>query len=52
LRLPYRDDRELVMDILRHGSEVEVASPDSLREEVKQRLRVALQLYLPDAEAG
>jgi predicted DNA-binding transcriptional regulator YafY len=27
LRIPYRDHRELVMDILRHGAEVEVVGP-------------------------
>lgn len=45
LRIPYRDDRELVMDILRHGPEVEVVSPDSLRDGVAGRLRLALAQY-------
>ena len=27
LRIPYADPRELVMDILRHGADVEVVSP-------------------------
>ena len=31
LELPYRDDRELVMDVLRHGADVEVLSPPELR---------------------
>lgn len=34
LEVPYRDDRELVMDILKHGSEVEVLSPKGLRERI------------------
>jgi predicted DNA-binding transcriptional regulator YafY len=45
LRIPYRDDRELVMDILRHGADVEVVEPKSLREEIVRRLREALQQY-------
>ncbi len=34
LELPYRDDRELVMDILRHGGMVEVIDPKCLRTRV------------------
>ena len=34
LELPFRDDRELVLDILRHGAEVEVLSPAALRRKV------------------
>lgn len=45
LRLPYRDDRELVMDILRHGAEVEVIDPTSLRETIITALRTALARY-------
>jgi predicted DNA-binding transcriptional regulator YafY len=45
LKLPYRDDRELVMDILRHGPEVEVVAPSTLRSAVKSALRDALELY-------
>jgi len=45
LKIPYRDDRELVMDILRHGADVEVVSPESLREAVARRLREALAQY-------
>lgn len=35
LELPFRDDRELVLDILRHGAEVEVLSPVALRRKVR-----------------
>ncbi len=45
LRIPYRDDRELVMDILRHGPEVEVVEPDELRAQVIEHLRRSLTLY-------
>lgn len=34
LRLPYGDPRELLMDILRHGAQVEVAVPEALRRAV------------------
>ena len=42
LRIPYRDSRELVMDILRHGRHVQVVAPDELREAVIGELRAAL----------
>ena len=45
LRIPYRDPRELVMDILRHGPEVEVVSPKALRDEVAKKLGDALRQY-------
>lgn len=45
LHLPYRDARELVMDILRHGGEVEVIAPDALRAAVTGALRQALRRY-------
>ena len=45
LEIPYSDDRELVMDILRHGSEVEVLGPQKLRERVQDQLREALKGY-------
>lgn len=45
LRVPYRDLRELVMDLLRHGAEVEVAEPPALREELVRQLRAALRQY-------
>ena len=46
LRIPYRDARELVMDIMRHGSHVEVIEPAALREEVRQQLETAARQYL------
>lgn len=45
LRFPYRDDRELLMDILKYGAEVEVVSPAALREATADRLRRALTQY-------
>lgn len=45
LKIPYRDSRELVMDILRHGPEVIVIEPCSLIEEVKKQLDEARDRY-------
>ncbi len=45
LRVPYRDSRELVMEILRHGPDVEVVAPAALREEVAGSLKAALGCY-------
>ena len=45
LQVPYSDDRELVMDILKYGSDVEVLGPESLRRRVAGRLRAALGHY-------
>lgn len=45
LRLPYRDPRELLMDILRHGAEVEVVAPEALRDEVVAELRRMTAVY-------
>ena len=45
LELPYSDHRELVMDILRHGPEVEVLGPEDLRRTVREGLTAALNLY-------
>jgi predicted DNA-binding transcriptional regulator YafY len=45
LEVPYRDSRELVMDILRYGTGVEVVSPQTLRVEVRKALEGALAQY-------
>jgi len=45
LHLPYADQRELVMDILRHGPEVRVVSPPELQQAVWEKLRQALKQY-------
>lgn len=47
LRLPYRHDEELLMDLLRHGAEVEVLEPPELRKAIALRLRAALAHYEP-----
>jgi predicted DNA-binding transcriptional regulator YafY len=45
LRIPYGNPTELVMDILRHGPDVEVVEPRPLRDAVADRLRQALARY-------
>lgn len=45
LEVPYSDDRELVMDILRHGADVEVLEPKALRERVHKALLAAESQY-------
>jgi predicted DNA-binding transcriptional regulator YafY len=38
LELPYADDRELIMDILKFGAEVEVLGPPDLKKRVKAEI--------------
>jgi predicted DNA-binding transcriptional regulator YafY len=45
LRVPYRDPRELLMEILRHGAEVEVVGPAGLRAQVAAALAAAADRY-------
>jgi predicted DNA-binding transcriptional regulator YafY len=45
LELPYSDSRELLMDVLKHGAQVEVLAPVELRDEVAAALREAADLY-------
>jgi len=45
LVLPYVDDTELVMDLLRQGDEVEVLAPPELRAKVQRRLQAAAASY-------
>jgi predicted DNA-binding transcriptional regulator YafY len=45
LEVPYSDDRELLMDIMRHGPEVEVLAPDTLRDRIAAMLAEALACY-------
>jgi predicted DNA-binding transcriptional regulator YafY len=45
LKIPYSDDRELVMDVLRHTPEVEVLGPEALRQLVREKMREGLVLW-------
>jgi len=42
LQVPYSDDRELIMDILRHIPEVEVLQPEELRLRIRALLEAGL----------
>ncbi|HQR04963.1 MAG: YafY family transcriptional regulator [Proteobacteria bacterium] len=45
LEIPYSDSRELLMDILKHGPEVEVLAPQLLKDEVVSLLQQTVGLY-------
>lgn len=45
LHVPFTDLRELTMDVLRHGAQVEVVAPPALRETVSEELRMAAEAY-------
>jgi len=48
LELPFSDSRELIMDILRYGPEVEVLAPDFLREAVREAAEKTAGRYAGD----
>ncbi len=48
LKLPYSNSKELLMDVLKYGPDVEVVAPLSLREEAKISLQLALSGYADD----
>lgn len=52
LRLPYTDDTELVMDLMRHGADAEVLAPPELRAKVAQRLHAAAAVYAADVPSS
>ena len=45
LRVPYADDRELIMDIMKYGSDCEVIEPDALRQRVANEISASLKHY-------
>ncbi len=45
LSVPYSDDPELVMDILKYGPDCEVEAPAALRRKVRELLRAAAARY-------
>ena len=45
LEIPYSDDRELIMDVLKYGSSVEVVAPTALKEKVIHEVRMTLAGY-------
>jgi proteasome accessory factor C len=52
LRIPFGDTTELIRDILKYGSGVEVISPESLRRVVVDQLQKALKQYVNAQPAG
>ena len=46
LRVPYADDRELIMDIMKYGGDCTVVSPKVLRERVASELQRASDHYV------
>jgi predicted DNA-binding transcriptional regulator YafY len=48
LRVPYSQDTELVMDILKYAAEVEVLEPPELRARVEHRIAAMQALYTED----
>ena len=52
LEVPYSDDRGLIMDILKHGAEVEVVRPEVLRQRVAQVVAAASAKYSGCADRG
>lgn len=47
LKLPYTQDPELLMDILKFGSDCAVLAPESLRERVAAEVAKMAQIYVP-----
>lgn len=45
LTLPYSDPRELAMDILKYGPDVEVLAPASLRKMIADKIGAATKIY-------
>ena len=45
LRVPYSQDPELIMDILKYGPDVEVIEPPELRSKVNHRIRAMQRIY-------
>jgi proteasome accessory factor C len=52
LRIPYGDPRELIMDILKYGPDVEVLAPPELRAAVAARLVAAHRVYGKEIDRG
>jgi len=46
LELPYADHRELMMDILKYGADVEVLAPQSLRQRMREALAATAKRYV------
>jgi predicted DNA-binding transcriptional regulator YafY len=51
LELPYADDRELLMDILKYGPDCEVLGPEVLRQRARDQAAATLALYRKPSSA-
>jgi hypothetical protein len=45
LQIPYSDDRELIMDILKYGGDCQVMAPEQLKQRVADEFRRGMQRY-------
>jgi predicted DNA-binding transcriptional regulator YafY len=45
LEFPFNQDLELIMDIIKYGSDVEVIEPEELRQKIFKEVQKTLQLY-------
>ncbi len=45
MSVPYSQDTELIMEILKYGEEVEVLQPPALRDRVRRRIEAMQGLY-------
>ena len=52
LEVPYSDPRELMMDILKHGADVEVEAPPDLRGLLRAALADAIDRYADDTRGS
>jgi predicted DNA-binding transcriptional regulator YafY len=46
LEFPFNQDLELIMDIMKYGSDVEVLEPKELRQKVTNEIKKSLRLYI------
>lgn len=46
LNIPYANETELVMDILKHGAAVEVIAPESLRQTIERNIHDMREIYV------
>lgn len=46
LNIPYANETELVMDILKHGAAVEVIAPESLRQTIERNIHEMREIYV------
>ena len=52
LELPYADHRELIMDIMKFGADVEVLAPADLRQRVATEAARMVEIYATDSSQG